>query len=299
MRRSVYMLLFLTLAPLLVACGPSDERAFHGYLYFIQGPYLMRFSLRDDSLSMVTHLGNRTVREISPFGEGRLLVSETASVNRRNVARISWLDLKTGQSESLYSGVRARFVDAAGAIVYDDGGKLYSVSLAGDSGIDPVVMSHARNRLSAMVRVGGGTLLFETLEDEKPVVYAYRADTGELAKLESFATSCRLDGAVWIDDLDRLACRERNGDDDEAGHGYVFADLDGRLTGRPSLPEGDRFLALTYIRDQGVIVFRESRESMLGGQREYALWAHDVHSGENHLLTESQNLGTSVVYTEY
>jgi len=299
MRRIFHILLLFVLAPLLVSCGPSDERVFHGYLYFVQGPYLMRFSLRDDSVAMATHLGNRTVREISPFGENRLLLSETASVNRRNVARISWLDLKTGQSEALYSGVRARFVAAAGTIVYDDGGTVYAVPLAGDSGVDTIIMSHERNRLSAMVTAADGQLLFEAAEAGRPAIYLYRAASGELAKLEELGAFCRLEGAVWIDELNGLMCRQRADESEGAGHDYVIADASGRLISRPLLPEGGPFLALAYIPDQGVVVFRESRESLLGGQREYALWAHDVGSGENHLLSKGQNLGTSVVYTAY
>ncbi|MEJ2401751.1 MAG: hypothetical protein P8Y52_10210 [Xanthomonadales bacterium] len=299
MYRLFSLILCFALAPLLVACGPSDERTFHGYLYYVQGPYLMRFSLRDDSLSMVTHLGNRTIREISPFGENRLLISETASVNRRNVARIAWLDLKTGQSESLYAGVRARFVADAGIIVYDDGGKLYAVALAGGSDADPVIMAHARNRLSAMLTLADGRVLFETLDAGRPRIHAYNAGTGELSALEPLAALCRLDGAVWIDDLDRLLCRERDGDAAGAGHEYVFADLDGRPFGRPALPDGEAFLALAYLEDQGVIVFRERREAAFGGQNEYVVWAHDVRTGENHRLAEDLNLGTSVVYTAY
>jgi hypothetical protein len=298
MRRLLHSLAFALLMPLLASCGPSDERAFKGYLYFVQSPYLMRFGLRDDSLVMVTHLGNRTIREISPFGEGRLLISETASVNRRNVARISWLDLKTGQSEALYSGVQARFVERAGAIVYDDGGKLYAVSLAGDAGLDTVVLSHRRNQLSGMVEVADGELLFETVEDDRPVVYAYRAATGELRTLEALAQACRLEGAVWIDDMERLACQERSSGG-EADPAYVFADLDGTVTGRPALPGEGVLLALAYIREQGVIVFRESRPGVFGGQRAYGAWAHDVRTGENHLLSDTHNLGTSVVYTAY
>ena len=299
MRRFFQLLLLLSLVPLLVSCGPSDARVFHGYLYFVQGPYLMRFSLRDESISMVTHLGNRTVREISPFGEDRLLLSETASVNRRNVARISWLDLKTGQSEALYSGVRARFIAAAGTIVYDDGGTLYAVPLAGDTGVDSVVMSHERNRLSTMVTVADDRLLFEADEAGQPTVYLYRAVSGELVKLDALGALCTLEGAVWVDGRDALACRQRDGGMNGAGQDYVFAGLDGRVIGRPTLPEGDAFLALAYIRDQDVIVFRERRASLLGGKRSDALWAHDVAGGENHPLSAGQNLGSSVVYTAY
>lgn len=278
---------------LLASCGPSTERAFHGYLYFVQSPYLVRFALRDGSLEVVTHLGNSTVREISPFGADRLLIAETATVNRRGVARIAWMDLKTGQAQALYEGVQARFVENAGAIVYDDGGTVYAVYLAGGEGADVEVLSHRRNQLSAMLEVADGDLLIETNEDGQAVIHAYRAADRSLRRLDALAARCRLDGAVWIGDLQRLLCRER-----ADGDGYLYADLDGQALGRPTLPAGGDWRALAWIADQGVVVFKQSSEGF-GGQENFAAWAHDVRSGENHALSESHDLGSSVVYTRY
>ena len=78
----------LLLLPLLVACGGPEDSGYRGSLYFIQGSYLMRYNLRDGSLSAVTNLGDKQIREISQFGEDRLLIAETASVNRKRVERI-------------------------------------------------------------------------------------------------------------------------------------------------------------------------------------------------------------------
>lgn len=288
-------LLLLAAALLLASCGPSTERAFHGYLYFVQSPYLLRFALRDGSLEVVTHLGNSTVREISPFGPDRLLIAETATVNRRGVARIAWMDLKTGQVESLYEGVQARFVESAGAIVYDDGGTVYAVYLAGGEGADVEVLSHRRNQLSAMLEVADGELLIETAEDGRPVIHAYRAADRTLRRLDALAARCRLDGAVWIGESQRLLCRERADGD---GAGYVFSDLDGAVLGRPALPADGAWRALAWIADQGVVVFSQSGKGF-GGQDAFSAWAHDLRSGENHPLSDSHDLGSSVVYTRY
>jgi hypothetical protein len=215
------------------------------------------------------------------------------------VARISWLDLKTGRSESLYSGVQARFVAGAGVIVYDDGAKLYSVPLAGDSGIDSIILTYKRHQLTAMVEVSNDSLLFEIQDAGQPVIEAYQAVTGELQTLERLAGLCRLEGAVWIGDLEQLACRKRDSEGDEAAGTYVLADLEGNLMASLSLPEGEKFLALAYVRDQGVLILQESWQSQFGGQEKSAVWAHDIHSGENYRLSETQNLGESVVYTDY
>lgn len=281
----------------LTACDSSSEHPYHGYLYFGKGPYVMQFALRDGGLSVVSNLGNKTIREISTLGEGKLLIAETAPVNRKQVARISWLDLKTGQSESLYAGIKARFLAGARVIIYDDGEKLYSVYLAGDSEIDSVILSHRRNQLTAMVDIAGHSLLLEMQEDGQPVVQHYHPVTGELRSLSTLAGLCRLEGAVWVDDLKQLACRERGADGSEGG--YILAGLDGNRVARLSLPEEGKFLALAYVGNQGALVFRQSRPSTFGGQEKFAVWAHDVHTGENTRLSDTQNLGSSAVYTDY
>jgi len=298
MRNAFHMILLVMLMPLVVSCGPSDESPYHGYLYFARGSYLMQFRLRDGSLAVVTNLGEGRIREISPMGEDKILLSEMASVNGQEIARISWLDLKTGQSNALYSGVQARYVGGAGVIVYDDGGTLYSVSLR-ESAVDSIVLSHTRHQLSAMVEVSDSRVLFEILDEGQPLIHAYEASTGELRTLDQLTRRCRLEGAVWIDDLEQLACRERDGAGDEETDSYVLADLDGNLVSRISLPEGKKFLALTYISGQGALILQESWDSPFGGQENYAVWAHDVHSGENHRLSGTKNLGSSVVYIDY
>ena len=80
----------------------------------------MRLSLRDGSLSVVTNLGDTIIRDVSIFLENRLLIAESASINRKNVRRISWVDVNTGQIAALYSGVLARYLEGSGFIVYDD-----------------------------------------------------------------------------------------------------------------------------------------------------------------------------------
>ena len=148
-----------------------------------------------------------------------------------------------------------------------------------------------------MVEVSGGRLLIETLEDGLPVIHSYRAEDGTLGALESLGRVCGLKGAVWIDDLELLACKERAGGTDVTARGYVFADLDGNIRSRPALPEGEKFLALAYIAGQGALVLRESWRSQFDGQEGSAVWVHDVHSGENHELPDSPDLGSSVVYS--
>jgi len=297
MRNAFRATLLVILAQLVASCGPPDENPYHGYLYFARGSYLMQFRLRDGSVAVVTNLGEGTIREISPMGEDRILVSELASISGQKVARISWMELKTGQSDTLYAGDQARYVASAGVLVYDDGGTLYSVPLAGESGVIRIVLSHARHQLSNMVEVSDGSLLFETLDEGQPRIDSYQAVTGELRTLGQLARMCRLEGAVWIGELEQLACKDRGAG--ELTDTYILADLDGHLISRLPLPEGKEFLALTYISDQGALILRERRAGQFGGQENYAVWAHNIHSGENRRLPGTTNLGTSVVYTDY
>jgi len=280
----------------LVACAPPDQTGYHGALYFGQGSYLLRYGLRDGSLSVVDNLGDKSIRDISEFGEDKLLIAETASINRRTVPRISWFDLKTGQSVALYSGVLAKYLAAPGVVVYDDGLKLYAVQQWGP-GNDEIIFSHGSNQLSGMTVVSGDVLLFETIDAGRAVIYSWNADTGTLTRLDALSSACELRGAVWIDTLLRLTCRKRAAT--RADPAYILSDLDGAVDGKLDLPKEKRFFALTYIAGQDVVILRETWHAMFGTQERSAVWAYDIQSGESRRLSSNQNLGTSVVYTDF
>lgn len=295
--KRLFSVLIIVMAALLASCQPSAQGKYSGYLYFIQSPYLMRFSLRDFSLEAVTTLGNTKIREISDFGEDRLLIAETASINRKRVARISWIDLETGRTQALYPGVQARYIASAGVMVYDDGNRLYAIAQAEGTETTTQVLSHKRHQLSAMLEVSDGRLLIEIVEDGLPAIHAYRAEDGTLARLDALSGTCSLKGAVWLDDLEQLACKERVDGKTSSLGGYVLSDLDGQVLSRPTFPEGDTFLALTYIRGQGALILNETWTSPIDGLENSAVWVHDVQSGENIELSDTLDLGSSVVYS--
>lgn len=297
MRKLRYVLSFLFALALVAGCGGPADSGFHGSLYFAQGSYLMRYGLRDASLSMVAQFGDRKIREISPFGPDRLLVAETATINRTAVSRIAWIDKNSGRSEPLYSGVRARYIPDPGVILYDDGSTLYAVSLSAESEVDSVVLTHRRNQLAAIVVTGEDSALIETAGEDAPRIQAYHAPSGELTALDALAEQCRLQGAVWIGHLDLLACRPRQGQAETGQPAYRLVGLEGRVARDLALPEGGEFLALDYVAGQGALLFRESWRSDFSGQLEAVLWAHDLGSGDNRRLADSLNIGTSVVYS--
>ena len=295
--KALFTVPIIVMAALLASCQPSAQGKYSGYLYFIQSPYLMRFSLRDFGLEAVTTLGNTKIREISDFGEDRLLIAETASINRKRVARISWIDLETGRTQALYPGVQARYIASAGVMVYDDGNRLYAIAQTEGTETTTQVLSHKRHQLSAMLEVSNGRLLIEIVEDGLPAIHAYRAEDGTLTRLDALSGTCSLKGAVWLDDLEQLACKERADGETSSLGGYVLADLDGQVLSRPTFPEGDTFLALTYIRGQGALVLNETWTSPIDGLENSAVWVHDVQSGENIELSDTLDLGSSVVYS--
>lgn len=161
MRIFVVMLLLVLIMLALASRGSSEQSGYHGYLYFAKGPYLMQFSLRDASLEVVTNLGNKTIQDVSKFGKTKLLIAETASINRRNVRQTSWIDVKTGQTSALYSGFFARYLPESGQIVYDNGDELFVVAIAGDSS-SKSIFSHQMNMVSRVIVGPIGAVLFET-----------------------------------------------------------------------------------------------------------------------------------------
>jgi len=288
--------MFILAMPLLLSCGSSGQGGYHGYLYFTKGPYLMRFSLRDSSEAVVTSFGDKTLQEISGFGENRLLIAESSSIARQEIHQISWLDLKTGQSSALYSGVKARYLANTGLVVYDDGRRLYAVAIAGDSGSE-TIFSHKKGQLSAVLVVSNDNMLFETSDAEDRRIHFYDIVTGAVKTLDRLSEVCKLEYAVWIDDFEQLACREQAGTGEPAP--YLLVNLEGEISGSLPLPEGKRFYALTYVPEQAALILSERRDGLFGGAEKSAVWVHNIHSGENLRLAKNQKLGRSVVYTRY
>jgi hypothetical protein len=285
----------LLLAVALLACDARQPPEYQGVLYFGQGSYLMRFSLHDGSLSVAGQLGDTTIREISALRADNLLIAESASLSHRRVSRISWINLKTGESADLYAGILARYLTDPGVLVYDDGSDLFAVPRQ-DGTPNEIIFSHPQNQLTRLIEASPGILLFEAGDVNQPVIHSWNARTGLLRKLEALAAACSLQGAVWIDPLQRLACKRRAGP--VAGADFVLADLDGTVDGKLNLPADKQFLALSYIGSQHALVLQETWRGLLGTRDKHAVWMYDIRTGARHRLAANVNLGNSVVYAE-
>jgi hypothetical protein len=289
-------LTLIFLALILVSCDSGQPTVYQGGLYFGQGSYLMRLSLRDGSLSVEGHLGDTVIREISAFGTDRLLIAESASVNRRRVQRISWFDLRTGETADLYAGTRARFLQEANIVVYDDGSEIFAVPQIHGSP-NQVIYTHAKNQLEWMTEAPVNMLLIEAEESGQSVIYSWDSASGELNQLDALTATCRLPGSVWIESVNRLACKSRNSP--FANAGYLLTDIDGNVDGELDLPTDERFRALAFIESQDALVLQETFQGMLGSRDQYAVWIIDILSGESHRVPGNVKLGNSVVYAEY
>ncbi|MGD8358711.1 MAG: hypothetical protein PVG42_11695, partial [Lysobacterales bacterium] len=204
-------LIAVLLVIVLAACDSQPPPAYRGILYFGQGAYVMRFSLRDASYSVVGRLGDTTIRNIEGMGPDYLLIAESASVNRIQVSRISWFKLKTGESADLYQGTLALYLAKPGLVIYDDGGSLYAVPRR-DGGANRIIFAHPQESVVRALETRPGLLLFETAQGAKPMIHSWNSETGQQDELDALTATCRLEGAVWIETLQRLACKRRVAD---------------------------------------------------------------------------------------
>ncbi len=289
----MYRFPFLLTIVLLASCGQEPAPELNGRLYFASGNYVGEFDLVQGSSVIVGNRGAATIRNVSTFGEGRLLFAETAVVDGHDVQRISWMDLEVGRAETLYSGVVARYLEQHAALLWDDGTTLHVTGRNRNSNINAEIMTHGLNQLSAIIETTGPMALFEAGLPENRVIYSYDVSTRELLQRDGLTKACRLVGSVWIDDREQLACpaKQQSGENRE----YLLVDLDGAVRGRLDLPAGKTFLALAYSGDQQTLFLTEQWQSLWGAER-FAVWSYDFISGRSYRIVRNQYLGSSAVF---
>lgn len=294
MRQSLAKILILL--PLLQSCERGEQPNLHGHLYFASSNYVGELDLVKGTSVIVANRGAVTIHDISGFGDNRFLVAETAVVETREVPRISWVDIETGQAGILYSGVAARYLREHSALVWDDGSRLHVTSRRRSSGINAQIMSHNLNQLSTIIDVSDNMVLFETGISEQRAIHSYDVETRQLQRRETLSAACKLEGSVWIADRGQLACQARTQSGD--GTEYLLTDLDGNVRGRLALPPDGQFVALAYAADQQVLILTEPWRTVLGGGERFAVWAYDLMTGQSHRILKNQYLGASAVYVD-
>ncbi len=291
MRQSASKSLILALLALLSACSQEPQGDFRGQLYFASGNYIGQFDIANGSSTIIANRGAVTVRHVSRYSDNRLMLAELATVNDREVPRISWIDVETGQSDTLYRGHSARYLPTHRAVVFDDGSRLRLSSRARDESMNAEIKQHDLNQPTAFVHVPDDLVLFEIGAPEDREVYSFNVLTKELAFREALTQRCRLDGAVWITDRQQLACPSRS------SGAYLLSDIDGNARGELDLPQDKEFVALAYAEDQRALFLTERWRSLFGSER-FAVWAYDLVTGQSYRLVRDQYLGGSAVYTK-
>ncbi len=280
----------------LMSCDARSPSPYSGALYFGNGAYLMRLGLQNGDLSVAGHLGDTVIRDVSPYSGDYLLIAETASLNRQRVPRIAWFNRRTGEKGDFYGGVRARLLASASVLVYDDGSKLFAVPQA-DRSDNRLIHSHSGSAITAMLEGSPGVLLMEFVEDGAYSILAWDAASGDMRRLDELAVTCRLEGAVWIDALERLACQQRGGG--AGSTAFILSDLQGRPDGELELPADRQFTPLAYIDSQRVLVLQEARKSWVGQGQKYGVWLYPVDGGELVHLADDIRLGQAVTFAEH
>jgi hypothetical protein len=287
--------LLLSSVLLLAACQQAPAPELGGRLYFASGNYVGEFDIAQGTSVIVGNRGAATVRNVSGFGHGRLLLAETVVVDGHDVQRISWIDLESGRAQTLYSGVVAHYLDAAAALLWDDGTTLHVTGRNRNSDINAEVMSHGLNQLSAIIGASGQMVLFEVGLPENRVIYSYDVGTRELLLRNELSTACRLVGAVWITDREQLACPAKEQGDGRSE--YLLVGLDGAAGGRLALPEGKQFHALAWSDDLDTLFLAERWHSLWGAER-FSVWSYDFTSGRAFRIVRNQYLGNSAVFAQ-
>ena len=275
---------------LLAACGSEAPPKYYGFLYFGAGGYLGKFSLRDGSTSIVSSAGNANIRRVDEMYGTRVLLSLDAIENNREVAKISWLDVRTLQDTSLFGGVAAVWLPDVDTYIYDDGSRLSAASTNPDYVTDNVIMEHRLNALAEILVVSGTAVLFQSGHAERRRLWRYDADTAVLVELVALGRLCGLRHAVWVSSRGLLACRS------ETTGRYMLVSLDGETLGELALPEGNEFRAIEYVDDQQLIVLKEPWRSALLGQPRSAVWVHELESGVTRRISRHQHLGNATAY---
>jgi hypothetical protein len=290
----VHKLLSILAFVVLASCQQAPQAEFHGRLYFASGNYVGEFDLAQGTSVAVANRGDVTIRNVSEFDPGRLLLTEMGTVDGRDAPRISWLDLDSGEAGSLFAGVIARYLPVPAALVWDDGQRLHASPRRRNSSVNAEITAHNLNQLATIIDVSDSAVLFEVGLPEKRVIESYDVNTRERLQREQLSAVCRLAGAVWINDLEVLACPAKGqiGDYPE----YLLADIDGNIRGRLALPEGKHFVALDYAPDQQALFLTERWVSPLGGGERFAVWAYDFIDGQSYRIVRNQYLGDSAVY---
>ena len=281
------------------ACVEPATPSVQGYLYVGLGSYLGEFNLSTGDVAPVTRLGDLRIHRVSGFGDRGFVFSVEDARRGNGRWRILRFDPTNHRSSFLMSGTVVAEVPALGGFVVDDGQRLILVASATHSRVRRVL--HERplhDRVSAVTLRRHELLMQTTGSRDSPIERIELGENGmakgEVEPMVELSRICILDGAIWIDELERLLCR-----DADEGHRYRLVSLDGEVEDDLVPPGGTRVRAVGHLPDSGTIVFSGRRTHWFTRREEYPVLAYGLRDGRWRELAPNQYLGLSVVYRRF
>jgi hypothetical protein len=281
----------LVLTALLQSCSSGNDTAWHGFVYFASGPYLGRLELESGRSRVVTNLGDAYIESVYNFGNNKLLLRTLVAVNGRDAPRIFEYDIDNGRTRDIFSGGRASYLEDSETVIYDDGAKLLAVPRGYGNNPTRDLASYRQGQLIGLLAIDGNRLLYETRIDGERRIKLYNYSADETSELEPLSSRCTLRGAVWVQSVSALACRDTAFDSE-----YMLATLDAEDVKPLGLPAGKKFHALAYAGDQDILLLSETHDAFLSSSPRMAVWVFDVAAGKAHRLVEHQFLGYEAAY---
>lgn len=283
------LLLLFALLLATAACDSAPSNEERGFLYFGSGRYLGKLDLDDGSSTIAANAGDVNIVEVSAGRGNTLLLGVTAPGGYLEVDRILRVDVATGRRTSLYTGTKPRYLPGPNTVIYDDGHQLLTVGLRTDT---PVVYAHNQNALTAVVVISPDEILFEVRDEDAIRIFRYNGRTEFRDELPQLANVCKLNTAVWIAAMQRLACEAR----DSAN--LLLVSVDGQSVERIPLPDGKRFRPLAFAAGQHALILAEDWQSWLAGRPRVAIWMYNLDNERGERLFRHREIGKSVVYSK-
>lgn len=284
----------IALALALAACTEQTGSDRHGRLYFAAGNYIGEFDLADGKSDAVINLGDVVIDDVAAYGDDDLLLTMRVYSNGREVSQINRLRLRTGEILTLFPGLMAKQMPAANAVIFDDGSQLMATHRQRGYRDETRIDFHGFNARPMLIVMSDSEVLYTRTVDGETLIHGYDVVADQSVAYPELSRVCTLSHAVWLSQEDALLCRQL-GENGRFGD-YVLATLAGDIVATPSLPPDIELRALVDVPDQGLVVFTERAEGWAGGQPRYAVWLHDLASGDTQRINKDQYLGTTAVY---
>jgi len=240
-------------------------------------------------VSVLTSVGDASIREIDAFGEDQLLLTVLGPVNHKDTFRLMQFQLDTNGLVTLINGRHGRYLPVPEALIFDDGAHLRVRVYGGGPMQELTVIQHRFGSSVHIMQVSATQFLYSV--GRESTIHTFDVDSRESLALAELSRECQLDGALWIDARDALLCKL-----EDASTSYRFLGLDGSARGALAIPDAGPYRAVAYLADQDALVLTQTWNTVVSDSVRYAIWIYDIASGRMVRLVEDQYLGSSVVY---